>query len=167
MTQKTKKDKVDQLKKLIDQVNVAMLTTIKTNGEFYSRPMNTMQVDDNGDVYFFSDEHTPDQHDVKVNNWVAVTYTNPENNTYIALNGRLNLVNDQSKIEELWVPACKAWFPEGVNDPHLTLIKVEILKAEYWDTSASGMVVLFNVIKAIIKGQTYDQGKHEEINFTK
>jgi hypothetical protein len=48
-----------------------------------------------------------------------------------------------------------------------TLIKVEILKAEYWDTSASGMVVMFNVIKAIIKGQTYDQGKHEEIDFTK
>jgi general stress protein 26 len=166
MTQEKKKAKIEQLKKLIDRVNVAMLTTLKANGEFYSRPMNTMQVDDEGSVYFFSDEHTPDMHDVKVNNWVSVTYTNPENNTYVALNGRLFLIDDEEKIKELWVPACKAWFPEGVNDPNLTLIKVETLKAEYWDTSASGMVVLFNMIKAIVKGETYNQGKHEAIDFT-
>ena len=167
MTANDKKSSIVKLRKLIDNVNVAMLTTIKENGEFYSRPMNTMDFDKEGNLFFFSDEHTPDVHDVKVNNRVSVTYTNPENNTYIALNGRLFLIEDQAKINKLWVPACKAWFPEGKTDPNLTLIKVEVLKAEFWDTAESYMVVMFNLLKAIVKGKTYDQGEHETINFEK
>jgi general stress protein 26 len=167
MTANDKKSSIVKLRKLIDNVNVAMLTTIKENGEFYSRPMNTMDFDKEGNLFFYSDEHTPDVHDVKVNNRVSVTYTNPENNTYIALNGRLFLIEDQAKINKLWVPACKAWFPEGKTDPNLTLIKVEVLKAEFWDTAESDMVVMFNLLKAIVKGKTYDQGEHETINFEK
>lgn len=158
-----KSEKINKLRALIDDVNVAMLTSIKANGEFYSRPMNTMQVDDEGNVFFFSDEHTPDVHDVIINNNVSVTYTNPESNTYIALQGKLFLAHDQEKISKLWVPAMKAWFPDGEKDPNLTLIKVKILKAEYWDSSASDMVVLFNMLKAIFKGETFSQGEHQKI----
>lgn len=167
MSSEEKPEKIIKLRSLIDEVNVAMLTTLKENGEFYSRPMNTMQLDDEGNLFFFSDEHTPEVDDIKLNNRASVTYTNPENNTYIALNGRLSIAQDQSKIDDLWVPACKAWFPEGRQDPNLSLIKVEVWKAEYWDTAQSDMVVLFNLLKAIIKGGTYDQGEHEEINFKK
>ncbi|MBK0381768.1 pyridoxamine 5'-phosphate oxidase family protein [Pedobacter sp. SD-b] len=165
MTVNDKKASIEKLRKLIDMVNVAMITTLRASGDFYSRPMNTMEYDDEGNLFFFSDEHTPDAHDIKVNNRVSVTYTNPENNTYISLNGRLYLIEDQNKINQLWVPACKAWFPEGKTDPNLKLIKVEVLKAEYWDTAESDMVVLFNMLKAIVKGKTYDQGEHQAINF--
>ncbi|MEO5909863.1 MAG: pyridoxamine 5'-phosphate oxidase family protein [Pelobium sp.] len=167
MRSKEKAEKIIKLRSLIDEVNVAMLTTLKANGEFYSRPMNTMELDDEGNIFFFSDEHTPEVDDIKLNNRASVTYTNPENNTYIALNGKLSIAQDQSKIDDLWVPACKAWFPEGRQDPNLSLIKVEVWKAEYWDTAQSDMVVLFNMLKAIIKGGTYDQGEHEEIDFKK
>lgn len=162
-----KAEKLSKLRRLIDDVNVAMLTSIKANGEFYSRPMNTMELDNDGNIYFFSDEHTPDVHDISINNNVSVTYTNPETNTYIALQGKLYLAHDQEKINNLWMPAMKAWFPEGKEDPNLTLIRVEVLKAEYWDSSASDMVVLFNLLKAIFKGKTYSQGDHEEIDFKK
>ena len=162
-----KKEKITKLRTLIDDVNVAMLNSLKANGEFYSRPMNTMELDDDGNLYFFSDEHTPDEHDIAINNNVSVTYTNPELNVYIALSGKLYLAHDQEKINELWVPAMKAWFPEGKSDPNLTLIRVEVLKAEYWDTAASDMVVLFNLLKAIVKGKTYDEGDHQKIDFKK
>ncbi|MFC5284979.1 pyridoxamine 5'-phosphate oxidase family protein [Pedobacter alpinus] len=162
-----KGEKILKLRNLIDYVNVAMLTSMKANGKFYSRPMNTMQLDDEGNVFFFSDEHRPDVHDVLINNNVSVTYTNPENNTYIALQGKLFLNHDQEKINKLWIPAMKAWFPEGKEDPDLTLIRVEILKAEYWDSSASDMIVLFNMLKAIFKGETFSQGDHQKIDFDK
>jgi len=162
---KDKQSKIEKLRSLIDDVNVAMLTSLKEDGEFYSRPMNTMQLDDEGQLFFFSDEHTPDVHDIKVNNRVTVTYTNPDTNVYIALNGRIFLSHDQDKINELWIPACKAWFPGGRQDPNLVLIRVEILKAEYWDSSASDMVVLFNILKAIVKGEKYNEGDHKKFNF--
>lgn len=160
-----RQEKIIKLRALINDVNVAMLNSLRANGEFYSRPMNTIELDDDGNLYFFSDEHTPDEHDIAVNNNVSVTYTNPESNTYIALSGRLFLAHDKAKIDELWIPAMKAWFPEGKNDPKLTLIRVEVLKAEYWDSAESDMVVLFNLIKAIVRGKKYDQGDHEKIDF--
>lgn len=160
-----KQTKIEKLRQLIDDVNVGMLTSLKEDGEFYSRPMNTMQLDDNGSLFFFSDQHTPDVHDIKVNNMVSVTYTNPETNVYIALNGKLFLSHDQDKIDELWLPACKAWFPEGRQDPNLVLLKVELLKAEYWDSSASDMVVLFNIWKAMAKGKKYNEGDHKVFVF--
>lgn len=162
MSDKTKK--IAKLRHLIDQVNVAMLHSLKANGEFYSRPMNTMEFDDDGTLYFFSDEHSPDEHDIQVNNKVSVTYSNPENNTYIALSGKLFLAHDKEKIDKLWVPAMKAWFPEGKSDPKLTLIRVEVLKAEYWDSAESGMVILFSLLKAIVTGKTYNQGDHKHID---
>ncbi|RKD13741.1 pyridoxamine 5'-phosphate oxidase [Pelobium manganitolerans] len=154
-----------KLRTLIEDVNVAMLHSLKANGEFYSRPMNTMELDDNANLYFFSDEHTPDEHDIAINNNVSVTYSNPENNTYIALSGKLYLAHDQQKIDQLWIPAMKAWFPAGKQDPKLTLIRVEVSKAEYWNSAESDMVVLFNIIKAVIKGDKFSQGEHERIKF--
>lgn len=162
-----KLQQIHKLKTLINEVNVAMLNSLRANGEFYSRPMNTIELDDDANLYFFSDEHTPDEHDIAINNNVSVTYTNPENNTYIALSGKLYLAHDQDKIEQLWIPAMKAWFPKGKTDPRLTLIRVEVLKAEYWDSSASDMIVLFNLIKAIVKGEKYSEGDHEQIDFKK
>lgn len=162
-----KLEKIQKLRNLINDVNVAMLNSLKANGEFYSRPMNTMELDDDGNLFFFSDEHTPKEHDIAINNNVSVTYTNPESNTYIALSGKLFLAHDEDKIEQLWIPAMKAWFPEGKTDPKLTLIKVEVLKAEYWDAAESDMVVLFNLLKAIVKGETYNQGDHQKIDFKK
>nr|MBC7612465.1 pyridoxamine 5'-phosphate oxidase family protein [Pseudopedobacter sp.] len=99
MTKGEKNKKIKKLRALINDVNVAMLTTLKANGEFYSRPMNTMDLDDEGNIFFFSDEHTPDVHDVKINNNAAITYSNPESNTYISLNGKLHIAKDQSKID--------------------------------------------------------------------
>lgn len=154
-----------KLRTLIEDVNVAMLHSLKANGQFYSRPMNTMELDDNANLYFFSDEHTPDEHDIAINNNVSVTYSNPENNTYIALSGKLYLAHDQQKIDQLWIPAMKAWFPAGKQDPKLTLIRVEVSKAEYWNSAESDMVVLFNIIKAVIKGDKFSQGEHERIKF--
>lgn len=59
----------------------------------------------------------------------------------------------------------KAWFPEGSEDPNLILIKVKPVVAEYWDSTSSKMVVAFNMLKAIVTGEEYDEGHHDKIKF--
>ena len=67
-------------------------------------------------------------------------------------------------MKELWSSILKAWFPLGLNDPDIILIKVTPNEVNYWDSSSSTMVVLFNMLKAIATGKEYEEGEHGKIN---
>ena len=56
--------------------------------------------------------------------------------------GKAEIVNDRSKIVELWAPMAKTWFKEGKDDPNISLIKVIPEDAYYWDTKNNKMVSL-------------------------
>ena len=77
--------------------------------------------------------------------------------------GTAQLIHDPKKIEKLWNPLIKVWFPEGKDDPELLLIKIDTHSAEYWDSSSSKMVVLFNMAKALVTGKEYNEGEYGKI----
>ena len=69
-------------------------------------------------------------------------------------------------MKELWNPIHKAWFPKGVDDPNLGLLRVDIEKAEYWDPPSSKVVQLIGFAKAIVTGKAYDEEatEHQKVN---
>jgi hypothetical protein len=73
------------------------------------------------------------------------------------------VVRDKEKARELWSPALKAWFPQGVDEPDLVLLNVQVEKAEYWDAPASKVVQLAGFVKAVATGQRYDPGENEKV----
>jgi general stress protein 26 len=156
---------IEILKNMIEDVRICMLTTLSDKDEFSSRPMATAKVEDDGSIWFFSNEYSLKSKEISKNNQVTLGYSNPSNNTYLYVNGKAALVEDQARKEAYFSPAVKAWFPEGVDDPRLILIKVDPTVAEYWDSSSSKMVIAFNMLKAIVSGDEYDEGKHEKIKF--
>jgi len=64
----------------------------------------------------------------------------------------------------LWSSILKAWFPLGLDDPDMTLIKVSPNEVNYWDGSSNKMVVLFNMLKAIVTGKEYEEGEQGKIS---
>jgi len=58
------------------------------------------------------------------------------------VSGRASLVKDAARIEEMWSGRLKAWFPDGKKDPDLALLRVQVDRAEYWDSKKAGMVQL-------------------------
>jgi general stress protein 26 len=75
------------------------------------------------------------------------------------------LINDREKIEELWRPILKAWFPKGLGDPSLALLKISIEEAEYWDSSSSALVQIAGFVKAIATGERMEGGDHVKVSF--
>jgi general stress protein 26 len=73
-------------------------------------------------------------------------------------------VIDKEKMKQLWTPAVKAWFPDGIDDPHLCLLRVDTKQAWYWDNSTSKMIIFFNMLTAIIRGKQYEEGESGELN---
>ncbi len=112
-----------KLKELLDEIRVCMLATIQTDYSVESRPMQNIQVDKDGSIWFFTNEYSDKVDDISKDNTVYLMYSHPGKNTYVHVQGKAWIVNDRQKMEELWSPMVKAWFPKGLEDPALTLLK--------------------------------------------
>lgn len=66
--------------------------------------------------------------------------------------------DDRAKKEELFTSLAKAWFPEGVDDPELTLLKVTITDARYWDTKDGKLAAMIKIAGAAVTGKLNDSG---------
>ncbi len=159
-----RQESIEKLKGLIEGIDFAMLTT-HANGKLRSRPMSTQEFEFNGDLWFFTSENTHKVEEIEKDNEVNVAYSKPEDNTYISVSGTASIVKDRDKIEELWNPILKAWFPKGLDDPSLCLLKVSVEEAEYWDSPNSTLVQIAGFVKALVTGQSADGGDHGKVNF--
>lgn len=153
-----KQEALKKLTELVKEVKICMFATIGQDHALYSRPMQTIDVDEHGNLWFFTNEYSGKVDDVTKNYTVYLLYSHPGQNTYLHVKGECTVINDKEKIKELWSPVVKAWFPKGVEDPALALLKVETSEASYWDGS-SKFVVFYNMVKAIAKGETPNDGE--------
>ena len=158
------KESIKKLKDLIEGIDFAMLTT-HANGKLRSRPMSTQEFQFDGDLWFFTSDNTHKVEEIEKDNEVNVAYAKPEDNTYISVSGTASIVKDREKIEELWNPILKAWFPEGLDDPSLCLLKVSVEEAEYWDSPSSTLVQIAGFVKALVTGKSADGGDHGKVSF--
>lgn len=157
---------IKKLKSLVDDVRIAMLCT-KHEDHMHSRPMATTQVDESGNLWFFTNEFSEKVNQFETDPHVLVCYSNPSSNSYISVRGKAQLITDKAKMKELYNPMVKAWFPEGLDDPKLALLKVTTEQAEYWDSSSSKMVVFFGMLKAVVTGEKYDAGDYGKLDLEK
>jgi len=153
------------LKEMAESVRTCMFTTFSIHNELGSRPMGTAKIEDDGSIWFYTNEYSLKSKEISKENNVLLAYSDPSNNTYLTVKGKAELVDDKVRKESYFSPFVKAWFPDGVEDPRLILIKVTPDEAEYWDASSSKIVVLFKVLKAAITGNTPDLGEHDTIKF--
>lgn len=156
---------VKTLGKLIHDIKFAMLTTAEPDGTLRSRPMATQQEGEfDGVLWFFTKRQAPKVDEVEKDHHVNVSYADPNGSKYVSVSGMASLVDDKAKAKELWNPAYKAWFPNGVEDPEVALLRVDVEKAEYWDTPSSAVVHVIGFIKASVTGTPYKPGEHAKVD---
>ena len=158
----SKQKSIEQLKEMLEGIDFAMLTTM-AGDKFRSRPMSTQEMDENGDLWFFTSDQTHKIDEIQADPRVNVAYSNPDDNTYVSVFGRAEMSKDKAKMEELWSPILKAWFPEGLDDPCLALLKIDIEEVEYWDSPNSKLVQLAGFVKAMVTGQQAEGGDYGKI----
>lgn len=157
-------DQLAVLRDKIDSVKFGMLTTIDLNNTLSSRPMTSQQIDQQGQMWFFTSDEASFATSLVSQPSVSVTFAEPDANLYVSISGRAILIKNRDKAEELWNPMAATWFPGGLDDPHLTLINVDIHSAEYWDSASSKMTQLFAMAKGILTGhRPVDMGEHVKI----
>jgi general stress protein 26 len=156
-------DSVAKLNKLIKGIRIAMLTTSESDGTLRSRPMATQQHDFDGELWFFTGKASHKVVEIGADMHVNLSYADPSDNRYVSISGAGRIVIDPQKAKELWNPMLKAWFPKGLEDPDLALLKVAPTQAEYWDSPSSGVVHAIGFMKAIFTGERANPGDHAKL----
>lgn len=155
---------IQKFRGLVNDVNICMFTTLDENYGLSSRPMFTSKIDDEGNVWFFTNEFSEKINEVSKDNLVHLIYSHPVKNIYVDVKGTCSLIIDKKKMGELWTPALKNWFPEGLEDPKICLVKVSTERAYFWNHSSSKMGLLFSMIRSITKGDHYKENEKGKLD---
>lgn len=157
----------DKVWELIKDIKFGMFVHRHPGGMLHSHPLTTQnkKMDEAATLYFFISQASELFTNVKADGNVNVSYANPEKDSYVSLSGQAEISNDRAKMEELFNPLVKAWFPGGVNDPNLALLTVRLQHAEYWDAKEGQMKQLLKMAIAAATGNHVKlKAEHKELN---
>jgi len=158
----TRNEDVATLWKMIQGIRVAMLVTVDIHGMLHSRPLATQEVEFDGFLWFFTNRNSPKIGEINNNANVNVAYADPDTNRYVSVSGRATIVDDRVKAKQLWTPAYLVWFPRGAEDPELTLLRVEVEHAQYWDSPSSTVITLLG-FAARLTGKQYQGAESTKV----
>lgn len=144
----------EKIKELIGDNRVGIFVT-QDNGRLFSRPIAYADVDDDNNIWFFTDIHSAKIDEIINNKQVNFSFASESDNTYVSLAGVAEMIDDASLVDEKWSFIMKAWFPEGKEAERLALIKVIPESVQYWDGSSSKVIQLVDMAKAILTGKSY------------
>jgi len=145
---------------LIKDMKFAMFTTHDGNGHLDSRPMttqnNTMPDDK---LWFFMSVKGGAAQELAQQPQVNISYADLGKDVYVSVSGSAQVVDDKAQKQALWTKFAQAWFPGGVDDPDLALVRVTVNYAHYWNTSENKLTQLLVMAKAVFTGEKPDLGE--------
>ena len=154
-------DERARLGALLENMPVAMLTTIGDDGALVSCPMEALEMDRDGALWFFTDLRLDLAERLRA---INLSFVDDTRGNYVSLSGRGEIVKDGARVERLWTMFDKASFPEGPESRHLALLRFIPAKGEFWDAPNSRAVRLLALAASTLSGTPVGQGDHEVLH---
>jgi general stress protein 26 len=132
----------------IGRIGIGMVTT-RDGDVLRSRPMVASADRDEAALYFFVNCHDHKIAEVAETPEVEVAFVDSKREIYVSVSGRASLVMNREKAREHWSAPAVAWFREGIDDPELRLLRVEVLQAEMWDVDTSMLRKIWEIGRSL------------------
>jgi general stress protein 26 len=160
------KTELEKFYAMIDRIEIAMMTTRRTDGHLDARPMATQKRAEGADLWFVTAEDTHKLRDLQADPHVNLSYFKDRTMEWISVSGIATISRDRDTIRELYASDWKAWFPdEGdprhgtPDDPRLVLIGVDIHAAVFLEITKPQPLVLYEIAKGWLTGQEPEIGE--------
>jgi len=116
----------------------------------YPRPMTGMAEDARGPIWFFTASDTDFGKALERGRSLQALaiLSSKDHELFATVGGSLVRDRDPANIERLWNPWVAAWFPGGIEDPKVRLLRMEPSGAEIWRNESSlfaGMKTLLGI----------------------
>jgi general stress protein 26 len=135
---------------------------VDLDGTLHTRPVETLRCDPDGTLWFFTDHQSPKAHELSHDTRVSVGYSDSSKKAYVVVAGHACIVHDKTLAAELWNFAQRAWYPKGLDDEHLSILKVTPERAEYWETPGKASYLLA-AMKAVATGKVTAVGQDRKL----
>ena len=132
------------------------ITNIKTGIPLSVRPMAIQKIDDEGNFWFLSSKDSHKNEEVSHDPFVHLLFQGSKHSGFLNIYGIAEISDDKEKIKELWEPILKTWFTEGVDDPRISVVKVEPTEGYYWDNKHGNIVAFAKMAIGAAIGKTLD-----------
>lgn len=147
---------------IIEKAKVGMLTT-RFAGGLRSRPLEPRPDRDEGAIYFVTDLRGAKDNEIEAAPDVAFIIIDHEDKAYLSISGRAEVLRDDAKAAEIWKKTDDAWWPDGPEDPHVCVLRLEPCAAELWDGPSSSAVAAFEFAKAKVIGGKPKLGENRKV----
>ena len=164
------KPELETLYEMVEDMEVAMMTTRRPDGHLESRAMATQKRAPGADLWFVAAEGTGKLRHLEADPHVNLAYFKDRTREWISVSGMATLSRDRDTIHELYASDWKIWFAdEGdprhgtPNDPRYVLIGVDVHAASFLQLDKPQPVVLFEIAKGWLTGDTPEFGETQRI----
>lgn len=120
------------------------------------QPMTAFAEPDSGEIWFFTRKETDLARQIDTASKAMFVFQQDHLQACIA--GELSLSSDSARKDKYWNPIVAAWYPEGKDDPALTLLRFDCLDAEVWFSEGGLTRFAFEIAKANATHKTPDLG---------
>ena len=158
--------KLDDLYKLIDDMEVCLFTTRRADGRLVTRPMQVQERTSGTDLWFVTDIEANKLEELATDPHISLGFYNNKSREWVSVSGKAIISQDRDLIHAMYKPDWKIWFPEeggkrngGPDDPRLALVLVEALSVTYFKKTKPQPVVLFEMAKAFVTGSAPKLGE--------
>ena len=156
---------VDKVRDLVDDAKSCFFcTSSKTGPSAGVRPMSVQKCDDSGALWFLSADDSYKNQEIATDPSVKLYFQGSAHSDFLTLEGNATISRDKQKIKDLWKTVLKTWFTEGVDDPRITVIKVEPTSGYYWDNKHGNAVAGVKMMIGAAIGKTLDDSIEGKIN---
>lgn len=151
------REAIKKIKELVDKASTCFFcTNVRLGKPFDARPMSVQKFDEAGNFWFLSANDSHKNEEVAAQPTVQLLFQGSDYTDFLHIYGMATISEDKQKIKELWQPILKTWFTEGVDDPRISVIRVEPLEGYYWDTKNNIVVGMLKRAAGAIVGKTID-----------
>ena len=161
---------LDKLYDHIDDIEIAMMTTRRSDGHLQSRAMATQKRAAGADVWFVTTRDSAKIRDLEADPHVNLSYYKDRTREWISISGLATVTGDRAKIHELYAPDWKMWFSEEgdprhgtQDDPRMILIGVTVHAAVFLEVNKPQPVVLYELVKGWLTGSEPEIGEMHRI----
>ncbi|MFE4226477.1 pyridoxamine 5'-phosphate oxidase family protein [Arthrobacter sp. NPDC056886] len=150
-------ESISKVTDIINDSHIGMFTTINEAGALVSRPLAVQEVQDDGDMWFFTSANTSQVAHIHANPAVNVSFG--KRTEWVSVAGTAEVVTDRQLIHDMWNQVVEAWFPDGPDTPEVVLLHVDSDSAEYWTSPGGTAATVLQWIKSKVTNSRMSVGE--------
>ncbi len=129
------------------------------------QPMTAFTEQDDSVIWFFTRNDTDLAREVAAHGDGRLVFNSPDDKLFADVTGELAIDHDAARIDRYWNPVVAAWYPDGKDDPHLTLLRFAPQRGQIWASKQGLARFAFEITRANVTKTEPRLGGTSKVDF--